>query len=292
MWTTTLATLRWTNSSPGQQADDLVGRDAAVRAANPEVFGRLLRGQGRKEPGIALPDSLGPFTVVLKETRESGHVGIKYYGKTVARLLLCRLLMRTLGALVAVLGLTVAGWVYLAQPVESASTLNAKSGSPAEIRQTAILRDNLDKPADAGLASLYAEINTKHFAGALPAMPVRWEPRLAEIGALAGRSFTLEGMFGRVGSGTVILLHPNLLPDIDALERALSHEMVHARLFFLGDTTTDHGPAFRAELKRLADEGAFAGIASTDDERAQLRAWLDAETIRIKSEREALAARA
>ncbi|HEX5214239.1 MAG TPA: SprT-like domain-containing protein [Vicinamibacterales bacterium] len=196
--------------------------------------------------------------------------------------------MRTLGALVAVLGLTVAGWVYLAQPVESASTLNVTSGSSAEIRQTAILRDNLDKPADAGLASLYAEINTKHFAGALPLMPVRWEPRLAEIGALAGRNFTLEGMFGRVGNRTVILLHPNLLPDIDALERALSHEMVHARLFFLGDTTTDHGPAFRAELERLADEGAFEGIASTEDERAQLRAWLDVETIRIKSEREAL----
>jgi hypothetical protein len=197
--------------------------------------------------------------------------------------------MRTLGALVAGLGLTMAGWVYLAQPVESASTLNAKSGSPAEIRQTAILRDNLDQPADAGLASLYAEINTKHFGGSLPAMPVRWEPRLAEIGALAGRNFTLEGMFGRVGHRTVILLHPNLMADIDALERALSHEMVHAHLFFLGDTTTDHGPAFRAELKRLADEGAFEGIASTDDERAQLRAWLDAETIRIKSEREALA---
>jgi len=196
--------------------------------------------------------------------------------------------MRTLGALVAGLGLTMAGWVYLAQPVESASTLNAKSGSPAEIRQTAILRDNLDQPADAGLASLYAEINTKHFGAALPAMPVRWEPRLAEIGALAGRSFTLEGMFGRVGHRTVILLHPNLMADIDALERALSHEMVHARLFFLGDTTTDHGPAFRAELKRLADQGAFEGIASTDDERAQLRAWLDAETIRIKSERQAL----
>ena len=196
--------------------------------------------------------------------------------------------MRTLGALVAVLGLTFAGWVYLSQPVESASTLNAKSGSPAEIRQTAILRDNLDKAADPGLVGLYVEINTRHFGGALPPMPVRWEPRLAEIGALAGRHFTLEGMFGRVGARTVILLHPNLLPDIDALERALSHEMVHARLFFLGDTTTDHGPAFRAELKRLADEGAFKGIASTEEERGQLRAWLDAETIRIKSEREAL----
>ena len=196
--------------------------------------------------------------------------------------------MRTLGALVAVLGLTVAGWVYLSQSVESASTLNATAGSPAEIRQTAILRDNLDKPADAGLAALYAEINTKHFGGALPAMPVRWEPRLAEIGALARRNFTLEGMFGRIGQRTVILLHPNLQPDIEALERALSHEMVHARLFFLGDTTTDHGPAFSAELKRLADEGAFKGIASTEEERVQLRTWLDAETIRITSERQAL----
>ena len=196
--------------------------------------------------------------------------------------------MRMLGTLVAVIGLTAAGWSYLSQPVESASTLNAASGSPAQIRQAAILRDNLDKPADAELAALYAEINTRHFGGALPAMPVRWEPRLAEIGALAGRRFTLEGMFGRVGSRTAILLHPNLQPDIEALERALSHEMVHARLFFLGDATTDHGPAFRAELKRLSDEGAFEGIASSDDERAQLRAWLDAETRRIASEREAL----
>ena len=62
--------------------------------------------------------------------------------------------MRMLGTLVAVIGLTAAGWSYLSQPVESASTLNAASGSPAQIRQAAILRDNLDKPADAELAAL------------------------------------------------------------------------------------------------------------------------------------------
>src|SRR5262249_49275735 len=135
----------------------------------------------------------------------------------------------------------------------------------------------------------FDEINAKHFGGGLPAVPVRWEPRLAEIGALAGRNFTLEGMFGRLGKQTVILLHPNLQPDIDALERALSHEMVHARLFYLGDTTTDHGPAFRAELKRLSEEGAFPGIASTDEERAELRRWLEVETTRLSSERAALA---
>ena len=49
--TTTLATLRWTNSSPGGRSTIVVRRDAAVRAADPQIVRRLLLGGAeRKNP--------------------------------------------------------------------------------------------------------------------------------------------------------------------------------------------------------------------------------------------------
>ncbi len=64
--TTTLATLRWTKSSPGKQADDLVGRHAAVRAADPQVVRRLLVREVREEIGIAAAHALRPRAVVVE----------------------------------------------------------------------------------------------------------------------------------------------------------------------------------------------------------------------------------
>jgi hypothetical protein len=88
-------------------------------------------------------------------------------------------------------------------------------------------------------------------------------------------------MFGHVGDKAVILLNPSLARDPDALRRALSHEMVHAWLYSIGDPSTDHGPTFQATLKRLADEGAFPGIVSDQREREALRAWLESESARL-----------
>jgi hypothetical protein len=119
-------------------------------------------------------------------------------------------------------------------------------------------------------------------------MPVLYQRRLEEVGALADRAFTLKGMFGRAGKRMAILLHPDLRSDPRELERALCHEMVHAWLFTTGDTRSDHGPAFQLVLKRLADEGAFAGVVASEEDRVRLRAWLDAESSRLDAERHSM----
>ena len=182
--------------------------------------------------------------------------------------------------------------LYLARAVmdgpASAVAGYAAPASAADTLQRQILAANVDAPGDPDLGARHAAMNQRHFAGALPSMPVRWEPRLDEVGAAAGRAFTLHGLFGRVGDRSSILLHPMLRSDPAALDRALAHEMVHAHLFTIGDTSTDHGPAFQTALRRLADEGAFTGIVASDEERAGLRAWLDAESARLEAERAAL----
>jgi SprT-like family len=95
-------------------------------------------------------------------------------------------------------------------------------------------------------------------------------------------------MFGHVGSKAVILLNPVLQNDQAALRRALCHEMVHAQLSVAGQPTAEHGPAFQTILRRLSAENAFEGIVATDEERTNLRAWLDAETARLDEEQAAV----
>ena len=56
----------------GQQADDLVGRHAAVGAADPEVLRRLLAGQPAEELGV-LPGHLGGPGAVVREEGEEAH---------------------------------------------------------------------------------------------------------------------------------------------------------------------------------------------------------------------------
>jgi hypothetical protein len=118
-------------------------------------------------------------------------------------------------------------------------------------------------------------------------MPVIWEPRLREVGALVNDAFTLEGMFGHLGNTRVILINPALQADPAALNRTLSHEMVHAYLSTIGESSTDHGPAFQSALKRLAGEGAFRAIAADPEERARLRAWIEAESARLEADQRA-----
>ena len=73
MCTTTFATLRWTNTSPGREADDLVGGHAAVGAADPEVLGRLRFGEALEEARVVRDHRGGPGAVVLEELGEVGH---------------------------------------------------------------------------------------------------------------------------------------------------------------------------------------------------------------------------
>ncbi len=167
-------------------------------------------------------------------------------------------------------------------------TPTAAAAGSADERQRQLLKEALDKPADPALMARFSAINAKHFANALTAIPVAWEPRLTEVDALAGRSFRLLGMFGQAGDKSIILLHPSLKDDAAALDRALSHEMVHAYLFSIGDTGTDHGDAFKKVLQRLSKEGAFVSIEATPEERAQLREWLAGEEKRLAEERAAL----
>jgi hypothetical protein len=153
--------------------------------------------------------------------------------------------------------------------------------TPIQQRQQELLEANVGRPGDPDLMAQFAATNIKYFRGALPMIPVRWEPRLAEVGKLAAQAFTLEGLFGRLGGDVLILINPDVRRDPRALERALCHEMVHFHLFTTGDMTTNHGPPFKAVLARLAQEGAFEGLAGTEQEKSRLRAWLDAESTRL-----------
>jgi hypothetical protein len=164
----------------------------------------------------------------------------------------------------------------------------AEALTPAEVRQRELLRQNVHQPGDPELTRLYGALNARHFSGLLPDMPVRWEPRLAEVGALAGESFVLEGMFGHIDEQTAILLNTNLQADEEAIRRALSHEMVHAYLYTIGDRSTNHGPAFRATLARLSTEGAFSGVVADEGERLRLRAWLETEAARLDRDGESV----
>jgi predicted SprT family Zn-dependent metalloprotease len=166
------------------------------------------------------------------------------------------------------------------------------AGNPAatatDARQRELLEANLGKAGDPHLGQLYSRINDQHFHGGLPTIPIRWEERLNEVGELAGRAFTLEGMFGSVGSKAMILLNPALQANEAALRRTLCHEMVHAHLHAAGQPAEAHGTAFQTILRRLSAEGAFEGIVATDEDRANLRVWLDAESSRLDSGQESL----
>lgn len=192
-------------------------------------------------------------------------------------------MFRTVGVLILVVGL--AGWWQLSSRSTDQAPGRPAAATTADARQQELVLDNLGKPGDPDLGRRFDAINVRHFSGAVPSMPVRWEARLTEVNALARQSYKLLGVFGQVGERAVILLDSTLRDDADARDRALCHEMVHAYLYSLGDTSADHGREFQTVLRRLSQEGAFTGMAATAEERAQLRAWLDAESARLESER-------
>ena len=192
----------------------------------------------------------------------------------------------TAGAIAVVLVAFVA-WATIS-PAQPRAAGRATGPTAADTRQRQLLDENLDKPGDPVLDQSYAQINKQHFHGGLPPIPVRWEPKLVDVGELAERAFRLEGMFGHVGGKAVILLNPALQNDQAALRRALCHEMVHAQLHAAGQPSADHGPAFQNILRRLSSEHAFEGIVASNEERTNLRTWLDAEAARLDTEQAAV----
>ena len=187
-------------------------------------------------------------------------------------------------AAAGIVAVAAAGWGVWSLVGASGATAAAPR-TPAEALQQELLFKNLGEAGDPTLSERYQNINARHFGGALPAIPVRWEPRLAEVGHLGDRRFTLQGMFGHAGRRSVILINPSLQGDPAAVARTLSHEMVHAFLHAKGDKSGGHGPSFQQLLRRIGSEGAFQGVVATDDDRASLRSWLDAESARLDAAR-------
>jgi hypothetical protein len=60
---------------PGQQAEDLIGRHAAVGAPDPQVPRRLLSRQPGEEIGIGARHELGPGAIALQQDIEGRVVG-------------------------------------------------------------------------------------------------------------------------------------------------------------------------------------------------------------------------
>lgn len=176
----------------------------------------------------------------------------------------------------------------LARPDDARGTVTAEALTPLDALQQELLRTNIDRAGDPVLNAKYQEMSARHFSGTLPKLQVMWEPRLADAGSHDEVPFTLQGMFGHLKGRSIILLNPSLQGDDAAFARALSHEAVHAHLFSKGDSASHHGASFQSVLLRLAGEGAFEGLVASDDERAHLRAWLNAEADRLDTERIAM----
>lgn len=189
--------------------------------------------------------------------------------------------LRVFVGVVALLALGAGAWTAVRVGNGGRAEAAFLTTSNTEAQQRGILEANVGLPGDADLLRQYATLNAAHFGGRLPVMPVRWEPRLAEVGRAAGQAFTLEGMFGHVNGRAAILMHPDLQRDAAALTRTLSHEMVHVQLWTTGEAGEKHGPTFQRELARLSLEGAFTGIVASPAERENLRVWIEGERGRL-----------
>lgn len=153
----------------------------------------------------------------------------------------------------------------------SPSGETSRPETPDEVKTSELMRLNANLESDATLAGEYQRLNAQYFDGRLPPIPVRWEPRLAEVGPLIAEDFQLEG----VTNGRLILLLPALQADEQRLKRVLAHEMVHVAL--RDRPEVEHGPAFQDLLRDLSAKGAFTGIVATDEEKRELRRALDAQ---------------
>ena len=153
---------------------------------------------------------------------------------------------------------------------------------PDQTRTEEIFRANLNQPSDPGLEKEYAAINAQYFDNRLPAVKLRWESRLDEVGPLIADGFRMGG----VTDGRLILLNPAIQPSDDEFRRVLCHEMVHIAVVSEKDA---HGPAFQQYLRQLALRGAFRGIVATEQEKQEKRRELDRRFADLSAQADVLA---
>ena len=196
------------------------------------------------------------------------------------------LAFRRLGAVLAVpilLGLTILSAACSdGSGTGRSSRPPVRPQSPEQARSQEIFRLNANLSSDPALAAEYQAINTDYFGGRLPAIGIRWEPRLAEIGPLIAAGFQMDGMT----DGRLILLNPAIQHDDEQLRRTLCHEIVHVAV--KGQTTEEHGPVFQARLRQLAEQGAFKGTVATEEEKQELQRTIEARIEELKKNAEAL----
>jgi len=150
-----------------------------------------------------------------------------------------------------------------------------RPSSPDQVRTDELLRLNANLASDPGLASEYQAINAEYFEGRLPAVGIRWEPRLAEVGPLIAEGFRLEG----ATNGRLILLNPSLQGDEQGLRRTLCHEIVHVAV---RDRDEEHGPIFQSRLRQLSEQGAFVGTVATEEEKEELHRTIAAQVSQLE----------
>lgn len=144
--------------------------------------------------------------------------------------------------------------------------------------QQAILDASADKPGDAGLGSLFDELNARHFSGGLPNVKLLWDE---DLHRLDDGDYRQNGMT----DGKTILLNAALREDDAEVRRTLCHEMVHVKFLAAGNRSTAHDGPFQSELRRIFDDGCFQAIWASPDERASLQEWIDSERTSLDAAR-------
>lgn len=191
--------------------------------------------------------------------------------------------LTAVGAVLAMLGLSLISARCSGGPgADRSSRAPGRHLSPEQARTEELFRLNTNLPSDPALASAYQAINTDYFEGRLPAIAVRWEPRLAEVGPLIATGFQMDGMT----NGRLILLNPALQNDDQQLQRTLCHEIVHVAV--KGQTTEEHGPAFQNRLRQLSEQGAFTGTVASEEEKQEMHRTIDGRTEEVKKAAEVL----
>ena len=190
--------------------------------------------------------------------------------------------LTTFGSVSIVLGIVgLAGCGRTPSESSPAPRSAARPPSPEQARMDELLRLNAPLASDPALGSEYQAINTQFFDGRLPAVRIRWEPRLAEVGPQIAEGFRLEG----ATNGQVILLNPSLQGDDEGFRRTLVHEIVHVAT---KDRDQEHGPAFQDRLRQLSEQGAFVGKVATEEEKQELREAIAAGTRELERAEAAL----
>jgi len=174
--------------------------------------------------------------------------------------------------------------VYLRRTVPLVTTSAAAAAEKTEDRKRTeeIFAANADLAGDADLASAYQAINAEYFENRLPAVRLRWEARLDEVGPMIAENFRMGG----VTDGKMILLNPAIQEHADEFRRVLCHEIVHIAV---PGESQEHGPVFQRYLKQLADRGAFRGIVATEHEKRERRLALDRQIADLSAQANVLA---